>query len=143
MSLAAAVDDLYRDVVMDPERWNDDSYAEWLESMAADADGIDRIAARSLRRAVRIAMKLQRFWSSPEADPYRGEPSWEARVDVAVGIPAWRPGLELAERDLEMHPSHEGFDEVRRRFRIVNGSTWMDGVAYEEWSARGTHDRNG
>jgi hypothetical protein len=143
MSLAAAVDDLYRDVVMDPERWSDDSYAEWLESMAADADGIDRIAARSLRRAVRIAMKLQRFWSSPEADRYRREPSWEARVDVAVGIPAWRPGLELAERDLEMHPSQEGFDEVRRRFRVVNGSTWMEGVGYEEWSARGTPDRNG
>ena len=139
LSLALAIDDLYRDVVLDPDRWGDDAYAEWLESMAMDADGIDRVAARSLRRAVRIAMKLQHFWSSPDAERYRHETSWEARVDIAVGGPAWRPGLELAERELEANPSEEGFDEVRRRFRVVNGSAWMEGVDYEEW-ASGTAD---
>ena len=139
LSLAVAIDDLYRDVVLDPDRWGDDAYAEWLENMAIDADGIDRGAARSLRRAVRIAMKLQRFWSSPDAERYRGETSWEARVDIAVGVPAWRPGLELAERELEARPSEEGFDEVRRRFRVVNGSPWMEGVDYEEWCS-GTAD---
>ena len=88
-------------------------------------------------------MKLQRFWSSPDADPHRGEMSWEARVDIAVGIPAWRPGLELAERELEANPSEEGFDEVRHRFRVVNGSPWMEGVDYEEWLADIVDEQNG
>jgi hypothetical protein len=143
LSLAGAIDDLYRDIVLDPDRWGDDAYAEWLESMAIDTDGIDRVAARSLRRAVRIAMKLQRFWSSPDAERYQGETSWEARVDIAVGVPAWRPGLELAERELETNPTEEGFDEVRRRFRVVNGSLWMEGVDYEEWRSGTADGQNG
>ena len=143
LSLALAIDDLYRDVVLDPDRWGDDAYAEWLENMAADADGIDRDRARSLRRAVRIAMKLQRFWSSPDADVHRGEESWEARVDIAVGVPAWRPGLELAERGFEMNPSEEGFDEVRRRFRIVHGAPWMEGVDYEQWCSGNADGQSG
>ena len=143
LSLAVAIDDLYRDVVLDPDRWGDDAYADWLENMAIDADGIDRIAARSLRRAVRIAMKLQRFWSSPDADVHRNETSWEARVDIAVGVPAWRPGLELAERDLEMNPSEEVFEEVRRRFRVVNGAPWMEGTDYERWCAGNADGQRG
>ena len=39
LSFAFAIDDLYRDVVMDPDRWGDDAYAEWLENVAIDADG--------------------------------------------------------------------------------------------------------
>jgi len=143
LSLADAIDGLYRDVVLDPDRWGDDAYAEWLEGIAVDADGIDRVAARSLRRAVRIAMKLQRFWSSPDAEGHRRETSWEARVDIAVGVPAWRPGLELAERELEVNPSEEGFDDVRRRFRVVNGSAWMEGIDYEEWCAGSADGQNG
>ena len=134
---------MHRNVVLDADRWGDDAYAEWLENMAIDADGIDRIAARSLRRAVRIAMKLQRFWSSPDADVHRNEMSWEARVDVAVGVPAWRPGLELSERDFETNPSEAGFDEVRRRFRVVNGSPWMEGIDYEEWCADNADGQGG
>jgi hypothetical protein len=135
LSLAVAIDDLYRDVVFDPHRWGDDAYAEWMENVASDAGGIDRDAARLLRRAVRIAMKLQRFWSSPHADAHRSETSWEARVDIAAGVPAWRPGLELAERDFETNPSEEGFEEVRHRFRVVNGAPWMGGIDYEQWRA--------
>jgi hypothetical protein len=142
LSLAFAIDDLYRDVVMDPDRWGDEAYAEWLENVAIDAQSIDKVTARSLRRAIRIAGKLQKFWSSPDAARYRGEPSWETRVDIAVGIPAWRPGLELAERDFEESPSQDGFDEVRRRFRIVNGATWMEGVDYETWADVDPNSRN-
>jgi len=142
LSLAFAIDDLYRDVVMDPARWGDEAYAEWLENVAIDAQSIDKVTARSLRRAVRIAGKLQKFWSSPDAARYQGEPSWETRVDIAVGIPAWRPGLELAERDLEESPSPDGFDEVRRRFRIVNGATWMEGVDYETWVDANANSQN-
>ncbi len=141
--LAAAVDDLYEDVVMDPERWGDEAYAEWMANLAVDPTSIDRLAARSLRRAVRIAAKLQRFWSSEEAERYRGEGSWEARVDLAVGIPAWRPALELAEQGLDASPSPEGFDDVRRRFRAVNGTIWMEGVEYDDWIVNGGDDSIG
>jgi hypothetical protein len=133
LSLAAAVDDLYRDVVMDPHRWGHEAYGEWMANLSVDSARIDRSAARSLRRAVRIATKLQRFWSSQEAERYQSEESWEARVDVAVGIPAWRPPLELAEQRFETSPSPEGFEDVRRRFRVVNGTTWMEGVEYDIW----------
>jgi hypothetical protein len=143
LSLAVAIDDLYRDVVLDPHRWGDDAYAEWMENVASDAGGIDRDAARLLRRAVRIAMKLQRFWSSPHADAHRSETSWEARVDIAAGVPAWRPGLELAERDFETNPSEEGFEEVRHRFRVVNGAPWMGGIDYEQWRAGNADGRSG
>lgn len=138
LSLAAAVDDLYRDVVMDPERWGDEAYGEWMANLTVDSSSIDRLSARSLRRAVRIATKLQRFWGSRDAERYRGEESWEARVDIAVGIPAWRPALELAEQELGACPSPEGFEEVRRRFRAVNGTTWMEGVDYDTWVEQGS-----
>ena len=136
LSLALAIDDLYRDVVLDPDRWGDDAYAEWLESMAIDAHGIDRVAARSLRRAVRIAMKLQRFWSSPDAERYRRETSWEARVDIAVGVPAWRPGREKPGRELEAKPNEEGLDEVPRPLRVVNSAEWIVCVDNEELACR-------
>ncbi|MCJ7780239.1 MAG: hypothetical protein MUQ27_05390 [Acidimicrobiia bacterium] len=140
VSLAAAVDDLYRDVVMDPDRWSEEAYGEWMANLTVDPASIDRQAARSLRRAIRMATKLQRFWSSPDAERYRGEESWEARVDVAVGIPAWRPALELAEQEFDASPSQEAFVDVRRRFRVVNGTTWMEGVEYDEWVVQGTDD---
>ena len=132
--LATAVDDLYRDVVMEPERWSEPELGEWLEAVAASGEGIDREQAKQLRRAVRIAMKLQAFWAAanPEA---RAEPSWQARVDIAVGVPAWRPVLELAMSDLEANPSEERFEAVRDRFRIVHGSSWMEGTTYDAWSA--------
>lgn len=131
LSFAFAIDDLYHDVVMNPERWGDEACAEWLEGVAVDTTSVDRATARSLRRAVRIAGKLRGFWTSPDADRYRHEQSWETRVDLAVGIPAWRPGLEIAEADLANSPSQDGFDEVRRRFRVVNGTTWMEGIDFE------------
>ncbi len=139
-SLAVAVDDLYRDVVMDPDRWGDEAYGEWMANLTIDRTAIDRREARSLRRAVRMATKLQRFWSSRESERYRGEESWEARVDLAVGIPAWRPALELAEQELEASSSPEGFADVGRRFRIVNGTTWMEDVEYDDWVVRGNED---
>jgi len=133
VNLAAAVDDLYRSVVFDPGRWGEEAFGEWMSNLAIDGGSLDREAARSVRRAVRIAVKLQRFWSSSEADRFRGEESWESRVDLAIGIPAWRPPLELAELELAESPSPESFDDVRRRFRIVNGTGWMEDVEYEDW----------
>lgn len=137
LSLAEAVDGLYRDVVMEPDRWSDEAYMEWMESLGHEAGAIDREAARALRKAVRIAHKLERFWLSPDADRYGDETSWETRVDIAVGVPAWRPGLDLARAELAASPSPRAFEEVRRRFRVVNGVPWMEGVGFEEWIADG------
>jgi hypothetical protein len=133
--LALAVDALYRDVVFDPDRWGDEAFGEWMAGLSVEGASIDRVSARSMRRAVRIAVKLQRFWASSDADRYRDEASWETRVDIAVGIPAWRPGLELAERELAGAPSPDAFDDVRRRFRLVNGVEWMEGVDFDDWMA--------
>ena len=89
-------DALYHDVVTEPERWNEPAFAEWLEAVSLDSGAIERDQARQLRRAVRAAIKLQRFWAEADASRRRSEPSWRARVDVALGVPAWRPSLELA-----------------------------------------------
>jgi hypothetical protein len=139
-SLAAAVDDLYRDVVLDPERWSELAFAEWLEAISLDADAIDRDQAQQLRRAVRQAIKLQAFWSDADVKRKRAEPSWRARVDIAVGVPAWRPPLELATQELYAHPSPERFDEVRERFRVVTGTPWLEGQTYESWAESGRRD---
>ena len=133
--LAAAVDDLYRDVVMYPQRWSEAAFAEWFETLTTAAESIDRDQAKLLRRAARSAMKLQSFWSAADAGRRAAEPSWRARVDIAVGVPAWRPALELAMRDLETSPTEEGFEDVRERFRVVHGATWLEGTSFVEWNA--------
>lgn len=131
--LLAAVDALYAGAVLDPERWNEAGFAEWAEAAAADAGDVDRDAAKELRRALRVATKLQRFWSSPDAGRHRAEQDWRARVDIAVGVPAWRPCLALAQAELIERPSEEAYEEVRERFRLVNNQPWMEGVTYAEW----------
>lgn len=132
--LAETVDGLYRGVVMEPAAWGEREFADWLDTVARERETIDREEAKQLRRAVRVASKLQRFWAAADTGQ-RAESSWRARVDIAVGIPAWRPTLELAMIDLEDRPSEERFDDVRRRFREVNGAPWQEGVSFEEWNA--------
>lgn len=141
--LAAAVDDLYRDVVMEPERWNEAALGEWLEAVALDAETVDRDQAKQLRRAVRNAVKLQSFWSAADAKRRKAESSWRARVDIAVGIPAWRPPLELAMSELDENPSEERFEDVRDRFRVVHGATWLDGTTFLAWSSARSGDGDG
>ena len=133
--LAGAVDSLYRDVVMEPERWSEAAFAEWLEVLSLDQASIDRDQAKQLRRTVRIATKLKSFWLAADAEQKSAEPSWRARVDIAVGVPAWRPALELAMTDLEASPSEERFADARARFRVVNGTTWLEGTSFDGWIA--------
>jgi hypothetical protein len=135
VSAVDAVDGLYENVVLHPDRWNEAAFADWAGSVATDLGSVDRDVARELRRALRVATKLQRFWSSPDADRHRGEQDWRSRVDLAVGPPAWRPTLELANAELAARPSEEAFEEVRDRFRLVNNQPWLEGITYEEWSA--------
>jgi len=140
--LAGAVDSLYRDVVMEPDRWSEAAFAEWLEALSLDQASIDRDQAKQLRRAARMAMKLQSFWLATDAEQKSAEPSWRARVDIAVGVPAWRPALELSMNDLLASPSEERFADVRARFRVVNGTGWLEGTSYDDWIAArsGTND---
>ena len=124
--LAEAVDGLYREVVMEPERWNESAFADWLETIGLNAFSIDRDEAKLLRRAIRNAIKLQTFWLAADADRKGAERLWRARVDIAVGVPAWRPPLELAMKELYANPTPEGFDDVSMRFRVVNGTGWLE-----------------
>jgi len=137
VSAVDTVDGLYESVVSRPAQWNDAAFAEWAESATADVGAVDRDVARELRRALRVATKLQRFWSSADAERHLGERDWRSRVDLAVGPPAWRPTLELARAELAARPSEEAFEAVRDRFRLVNNQPWMEGITYEEWSAAG------
>lgn len=131
--LLRAVDDLYASVVEDPDLWNEAAFAEWAESVAAEAPSAGKPAQRSLRQALRRAQRMGTFWAAA-SDAQRGAaPDWRARVDIASGAPAWRPTLDLAMLALEESPSAESFAEVQERFRLVNNTPWMEGVSYEEW----------
>ena len=134
-AVLVAVDALYESVVSTPERWNETAFADWAASLASEAPDIDRASGRELRRAMRIAVKLQAFWSSPATAQHAREADWQARVDLAVGAPAWRPTLALARTEFEDHPSEESFNEVRDRFRLVNNQPWLEGATYAEWAA--------
>lgn len=138
LSLLAAVDRLYQQVVTDPAAWQPQALADWAEEIAAD--GPTKQQTRLLRRCLRVAGKLQRHWISPAATVAAGD--WRSRVDVAVGAPAWRPTLDLARLGLETEPSEALFDEVAARFRVVHSRHYLDGIDYATWSAsRGENPR--
>lgn len=129
LGLLQAIDRLYQDVVVAPESWNPQAFSDWAQEAAID--GIDKAQAKALRRSLRLAAKLAQFWLTGEAQVEA--PDWRTRVDIALGPRAWRPTLELAQAGLDADPSEAMFEEVRRRFRVVNSEYWMDGVSYEEW----------
>lgn len=131
LSLLAAVDRLYQQVVTDPGAWHPQALADWAEEIAAD--GPTKEQTRLLRRCLRVAGKLQRHWIDPANTVTAGD--WRSRVDVAVGVPAWRPTLDLARLGLESEPSQALFDEVAERFRLVHSRHYMDGIDYATWSA--------
>jgi hypothetical protein len=131
-----AVDGLYENVVMSPGSWGDAAIADWAADVAGGfSERPSKSLQRELRRCVRVAVKLRDFW----LDPPPGVPSdagdWRTRVDVALGIRAWRPPLEIARDGLDASPTSEIYGEVARRFREVNGTEWMEGRTYDEWLA--------
>ena len=132
-SLLVAVDLLYESVVMEPERWDESAFADWVTGTGEMTGPDDGEALRHVRRAVRAALKLREFWLGEGADRYRDESSWRTRVDLALGQRAWRPTLELARLSLAEDQSRESFAVVRERFRLVHNQPWLEGVSYEEW----------
>lgn len=127
-----AMEGLYESVVMDPEGWNEQAFADWAGEALVDAAELPRAALREIRRCLRAAQKLQAFWASPE-NTVSDHDDWRSRVDIALGPRAWRPTLDLARIGLSEFPSEELFVEVQKRFAVVNSERWMDGIEFEEW----------
>jgi hypothetical protein len=132
VSFAASADDLYRRAVLTPGEIDDHGLAAWLEE-AALSGRVDRSAARALRKAARNAARLARYWTERDASSL---PDWRNGVDEVLGASGWRPQLDLATARLEAEPSPEAFEEVKRRFRAVHFTEWMEGVSFEEWVER-------
>ena len=134
LAALAGVDALYERVVNSPEAWTDAVFEDWAEEALGGGSAPSRDLARELRRCLRAARKMRDFW----LDPPPGVPSdageWRTRVDVALGIRAWRPLLEIAQAGLRAAPSEELFEETKLRFREVHTERWMEGVSYDEWA---------
>lgn len=138
MSLLDEADGLYRTAVLEPDRWSDQTTADWAESLSMSGE-LDKATAKHLRRIVRVAEKLQRFWAddSRKADVTI---DWKSRVDIALGVRAWRPVLDLGSHLLDEQPDQETFEAVAELFRVVNNAEWMEGMSYNEW--RSGYQRN-
>ena len=93
------IDELYGAVVMDPTSWSDSTIHDWAGELF-DAEKPDKETARGVRRCVRAAIKLQLFWIDSSNSRVDDAEDWRARVDIALGGPAWRPTLELAQHGL-------------------------------------------
>lgn len=115
---------------MDSESWDDQAFAEWVEDAVGEGDSLDREAVKIVRRAVRRAQRLQRYWEKRQEGPA----DWRMRVDETLGSAGWRPGLELAEWGMATDPDPELYEEMAERFRAVNFQPIA--VSFEEWINR-------
>jgi hypothetical protein len=132
-----AIDALYRTAVTAGAGLDDDELRRWMEEASFSFEGrIDRAAGRALGKAARNARRLARYWAADEHDPER-LPDWRNGVDEVLGGSGWRPQLDLARRELEVAPSPDAFDAVKRWFRAVHFAEWMEGVSYEQWAGGG------
>jgi hypothetical protein len=127
---------LYESVVMNPNVWNEQAFADWAGETLVDAAELPKEAIREIRRCLRSAQKLQTFWVA-EQSTVADHDDWRSRVDIALGPRAWRPTLDLARVGLDEAPSEELFLEVKERFAVVNSERWMDGIEYEDWIRKG------
>ncbi len=128
-SIAAGIDDLYRRAVERPAEVDEPLLIEWAETTSEMA-GADRDQAKVVRRAIRTAKKLARYWT--EHDP-SALPDWRNGVDEALGGKGWQAQLDTLRFALEKAPDPELFELVKQRHHVVHFSEWMEGVAYEEW----------
>ena len=128
-SISAAIDDLYRRAVEHPRDVDEPLLSEWAES-AAEATGHDRDQAKVVRRAIRTARKLARYWI--EHDP-SALPDWRNGVDETLGGRGWQAQLDTLRFSLDQTPGPELFELVKKQHRVVHFGEWMEGVGYEEW----------
>jgi len=127
------VDDLYERVVGSPDAWTDAALEEWGVEIFAGAETPSRDTAREVRRCLRAAKRLRDFWLAPPEGVPSDLGDWRTRVDLALGIRAWRPVLGVAQVGLREAPSEELFEETKQRFREVHGVPWMEGLTLAEW----------
>ncbi|MGI9646895.1 MAG: hypothetical protein ACR2OI_00080 [Acidimicrobiia bacterium] len=130
IGLLTAFDRLFEAVVMEPGAWDDQAFGDWVEDAVGDGESLDREALKIVRRAVRRAQRLQRYWEKRAEGPQ----DWRMRVDETLGSAGWRPGLELAEWGMAADPDPELFEQMADRFRAVNFSPIA--MSYEEWVDR-------
>lgn len=129
LDAVALVDDLYRRAVQGADTVDDLLLAEWMEH-AGEAVGFDRRQAKALRKAVRTARRLSRYWSERAGTEL---PDWRNGVDEALGARGWQVHLDLVMNALDADPDPELFEEARRLHRSVTFTEWMEGVSYEEF----------
>jgi hypothetical protein len=128
---AALVDELWRRAVEDPAGIDDPALAEWLaETSGVLGETTDKQPAAVLRKAVRLARKLAKYWG--EHDP-SSLPDWRNGVDEALGTAGWEPQLDLVLWGLDDAPDPVTFEEAKTRFRAARFTPWMEDVSYEEW----------
>lgn len=115
---------------MDPGRWNDQAFADWVDTVSL-AEGIDREVTKLLRRCLNAGRRLAAFWDA--ADTARAPDDWRGRVDLALGVRAWRPQLDLAQLLLERTGDRHAFERVAELFPVVMNQPFLDGIGYEAW----------
>lgn len=131
MSLLDEIDHLYEQAVMEPAALSDQAYVDWSDAVAVSYE-LDRERAKYVRRCVNISRRLAEFWSSREGGGDDPE-DWRSRVDLSLGVRAWRPQLDLAGKLLEATGERAAFDRVVALFRIVNNEPFLDGISYDDW----------
>ena len=131
MTILDEVDQLYEAAVVSQSSLNDQMIQDWSDGVASGYD-IDRLGAKYVRRCVNSARKLAAFWSVRDSD--LDDPTeWISRVDLSLGVRAWRPQLELAQHLLATKRDELTYDRVVELFRIVNNGPYLDGMSYEVW----------
>ena len=131
MSVVEEVDRLYEIAVTAPLSLNDQAIQDWSDGVSVGFE-LDRQGAKYVRRCLNSARKLASFWAERGS---RNEDlmDWRSRVDLALGVRAWRPQLELAQHVLDVAPSYETYDATARLFRLVNNEPFLDDMTYELW----------
>ena len=129
---AGLVDGLYRRAIETPDAIQEPLLVEWLEQ-AAEAVRGDGSQLKALRKAIRTARKLSRYWLERDAARL---PDWRNGVDEGLGGKGWQCQLDLVMNGLMESPNLELFEEAKERHRAVHFTEWMEGVAFEEWAAQ-------
>jgi hypothetical protein len=135
LGLLSAIDSLYARVIADSAAWGDQALGEWLEEVLGSLEPpVDRTLATGVRRAARCASRLANHWGDSRRAG-KAPVAWQGAVDAALGSRGWEPSLTVARRGLEVEPSPELFEEVRRLHRMVHLQPWMEGTSYSQWLA--------
>jgi len=134
LGVLGAIEGLYQAVVTDPEVWGPQAFADWASETLVDAGELPKDAVKQIRRSLRAAEKLRSFWADGRS-AVSDHDDWRTRVDIALGVRAWRPLLDLARIGLEDSPDPELYEQVKERFAVVTSDRWMEDVSFEQWRA--------